>query len=203
MRGVVFPVTEKGLEWLKASVSDYEWTLWAAADGNARKLIGSGTPILLANDGTILAPELLRDPMLQRSWTGMPEAEALGRLGSGHFAWLRAMEEKGMAPMALLRAATRNIAEAYKVDRDLGTLEAGKIADMVILDKNPLETAANYRSIHAVIKGGTKVDLDRLPQQPLLTAPLPPPLEEEARFKPFLHEGARMPECPFCITGSH
>lgn len=200
---VVFPVTEKGLEWLKGNVTDYEWTMWAAADANARNLIRSGARILLANDGMIMPPEVMADPMIAHSWNGMPAAEALGRLASGHFAWLRSMEEKGMAPMALLRAATRNIAEAYEVDKDLGTLEVGKHADMVILDKDPLQSAANYQSIHAVIKGGVKVDLDALPQQKLLTAPLPPDLEEEAVFKPFLHQGARMPGCPSCIAGSH
>jgi imidazolonepropionase-like amidohydrolase len=200
---VVFPVTSKGLEWVKATISDFEWTMWAAADINARNLIKSGASILLANDGMIFSPELLADPMIARSWNGMPKEEALGRLDSGHFAWLRAMEEKGMAPMALLRAATRNIAEAYEVDKELGTLEAGKHADMVILDEDPLRSAANYQAIHAVIKGGVRVDLDAMPQQKLLTADLPPPLEEEAVFKPFLHHGARMPGCPSCIAGWH
>ncbi len=200
---VIFPVTEAGLTHLKSAVSDNEWTMWAAADTNSRNLIKSGAPILLANDGGILAPELLREPWLKGSWAGLPEAEALGRLASGHFVWLRAMEEKGMSPMALLHAATRNIAKAYKVDNDFGTLEPGKIADMVILDKNPLAGARNYESIHAVIKDGALVDLSALPDQPLLTAELPPSLEEEANYKRLLHHGARMPGCPSCVAGLH
>jgi len=63
----------------------------------------------------------------------------LNTMEEGHFVWLSAMEEKGMAPMELLRSATRNIALAYGMDRDLGTLEPGKFADFVILDANPLE----------------------------------------------------------------
>lgn len=200
---VVFPVTEAGLAHVKGAVSDHEWTMWAAADVNARKLIGSGAPILLGNDGGVFSREILREPWLKATWNGMPEQEALGRLATGHFAWLRAMEEKGMAAMDLLRAATRNIARAYKVDADLGTLEAGKIADMVILDKDPLASADHYRSIHAVIKGGALVDLDALPERPVLTAELPPPLEEEAHFKRFLHHGTRLPGCPSCISGGH
>jgi imidazolonepropionase-like amidohydrolase len=200
---VIFPVTEKGLEWLKKGVTDFEWTLWAAADTNARNLVKSGAKILLANDAAILSAEVLASPQFGSSWMGMPQGEALGRLDTGHFFWFRAMEEKGMAPMEMLRAATRNIAEAYKVDDELGTLEPGKAADMVILDKDPLASARNYETIHAVIKGGKKANLDRLPEQALLTRPLAAPAPEEAAFKPFLHEGVRMPACPSCITGRH
>lgn len=200
---VVFPVTDAGLAHVKGAVSDHEWTMWAAADINARNLIGSGAPILLGNDGGVFAPELLREPWLKATWNGIPEHESLGRLATGHFAWLRAMEEKGMPAMDLLHAATRNIARAYKVDADLGTLEAGKIADLLVLDKNPLLAADHYRSIHAVIKGGVLVNREVLPERALLTAELPPPLEEEAHFKRFLHHGARMPGCPSCVSGGH
>ncbi|MGW5714994.1 amidohydrolase family protein [Amycolatopsis sp. NPDC003865] len=200
---VIFPLTENGFKALKESISDFEWTLWKASDANARNLVDSGASILLANDGGIFAPEVMDEPMIKGTWNGLPEDEALGRLATGHFVWLRAMEEKGMSPMALLHAATRNIARAYRVDDDLGTLETGKIADLVVLDENPLLGAKNYQSIHAVIKDGAVVDRDALPQQPLLTAKLPPALEEEARFKKAIHHGARLPSCPSCVNGSH
>lgn len=200
---VIFPVTDAGLAYLKASISDFEWTMWKASDANSRNLISSGAPILLANDGGIFAPEILREPMIKGTWNGLPEEEGLGRLATGHFVWLRAMEEKGMSPMALLHAATRNVAKAYNVEDDLGTLEVGKIADMVVLDENPLEAARNYQSIHAVIKDGALVNLDALPEQPLLTAALPAPLEEESHYKKFLHHGARLPGCPSCMNGTH
>ncbi|MFD4636026.1 amidohydrolase family protein [Lentzea sp. NPDC058436] len=200
---VVFPVTDNGLEFLKTSISDFEWTMWKSADANIRNLISSGANIVLGNDGGIFAPEVLQEPLIKGTWNGMPEEEALGRLSSGHFVWLRAMEEKGMAPMALLRAATRNVAEAYHVADDLGTLEVGKIADMVVLDQNPLQGAKNYESIHAVIKDGARVDLGALPEQRLLTADLPGPLEEEARYAKALHHGVRLPGCPSCLTARH
>ncbi|TKG70564.1 amidohydrolase family protein [Prauserella endophytica] len=200
---VVFPLTNNGLETLKASISDMEWTMWKAADTNTRNLINSGAKILLANDGGIFAPEILQEPMIKDTWNGLPEEEALGRLATGHFVWLRAMEEKGMSPMELLHAATRNVAQAYKVDHDLGTLEAGKTADMVVLDEDPLQGAKSYQSIHAVIKDGALVDLDALPEQPLLTAELPAPLEEEVHYQRFLHHGPRLPGCPSSMHGTH
>ncbi|MFE2337393.1 amidohydrolase family protein [Streptomyces coelicoflavus] len=200
---VIFPLTDSGMAALKESVSDLEWTMWQASDTNARNLISSGATILLANDGGIFAAEVMQEPMIKGTWNGLPEEEALGRLATGHFVWLRAMEEKGMAPMDLLHAATRNVARAYKVDDDLGTLEVGKIADMVVLDEDPLQAAKNYRSIHSVVKDGALVDLGALPEQPLLTADLAAPLEEEARYKKALHEGVRLPGCPTCVTGTH
>ena len=90
-------------------------------------------------------------------------------LGEGHFNWLKAMDQKGLNPMENLLAATRNIARAYKVDKDLGTLEKGKIADLLILDKNPLKNVENYRNIHLVMKEGKVVDRTILPLKPILT----------------------------------
>ena len=89
-------------------------------------------------------------------------------LGEGHIDWIRAAEEKGMRPMDVLLAATRNIAQAYRVDSDLGTLEKGKLADMVILDKDPLESPDSYRSISLIIKAGHIVNRSTLPTRRLL-----------------------------------
>jgi adenine deaminase len=102
------------------------------------------------------------------------EEEALKRenlelLGQGHFFWLKAANQKGMKPMDALMAATRNIAKAYKVDKDLGTLEKGKIADLLILDKNPLKSPENYRQIHLVMKEGQVVNREALPINSVLT----------------------------------
>lgn len=180
---VVFPFTQRALDWLKQNISDAEQRkFWQASDANARNLIRSGARLLLANDGFILAPEALTDPAWAKGWLGLPEEDGLTPLATGHFAWFKAMEEKGCPPMEMLTAATRNIAVAYKKDKDLGTLEPGKIADMLILDKNPLQAAENYRSIHMILKHGEIVDRDALPVNPILTKPMEPPAEEEASY---------------------
>ncbi len=128
-----------------------------------------------------------------------PGGDNLFDLAGGHFAWLRAMEQKGCPPMEMLRAATRNIAVAYGKGRDLGTIEPGKIADLLILDRNPLHSAENYRSIRAVIKAGVPIDRDSLPTDPILTKPGDPPSEEEASYVSFLTDGSQFPGCPMCM----
>jgi imidazolonepropionase-like amidohydrolase len=82
------------------------------------------------------------------------------------------MQDLGAKPMAILMAATRNVAKAYKVDRDVGTLERGRLADLLVLNLNPLEDARNYRAIHLIMKEGRIIDRDNLPTERLLTAPV-------------------------------
>jgi imidazolonepropionase-like amidohydrolase len=197
---VIFPFTQRALDWLMANISDRERTMWLSSDANARNLIRCGAPLLLANDGAIFAPEALAEPMFKKSWAGVPEEDALLPLGFGHFTWFKAMEEKGCAPMEMLRAATRNIAVAYGKEKDLGTIEEGKIADLLILDKNPLQGAENYRSIHTIIKDGAVVDREALPLNPILTKPMDPPVEEEAAYIPFLTGRNTFPPVyPMCM----
>lgn len=195
---VIFPWTQRGFEWLMNNVGrEAERTNWQASDINARNFIRSGVPMLMANDGALFAPEVRTDALMSKSWGAVPSEDSLVPLDTGHFVWLKAMEEKGCAPMEMLRAATRNVAVAYGKDRDLGTLESGKIADLLILNQNPLTSAAHYRCIHSIIKDGEAVDLDALPLQPLLTRVQEEAPEEEAAFVPFVTSGSgTFPLCP-------
>jgi len=63
----------------------------------------------------------------------------------------------GMTPMQVIVAATRNSAEFARID-DAGTLQAGKSADFIVLDANPLDDITNTRRISAVILRGIAVD---------------------------------------------
>jgi len=59
-----------------------------------------------------------------------------------------------MSPADVLRAATLNSARFFKMEGTLGTLEPGKLADMVLLDANPLANISATRQIRGVVLGG-------------------------------------------------
>jgi imidazolonepropionase-like amidohydrolase len=63
----------------------------------------------------------------------------------------------GMTPMEVIVAATRNSAEFLRI-ADAGTLQAGKSADFIVLDANPLDDITNTRRISAVVLRGSAVD---------------------------------------------
>jgi imidazolonepropionase-like amidohydrolase len=71
----------------------------------------------------------------------------------------------GLTPLEALRTATLNPARVLGLKNSLGTIEPGKLADLVLLDANPLEDIHNTRKIRAVLADGRlfrRVDLDRL-----------------------------------------
>ena len=66
--------------------------------------------------------------------------------------------QAGLTPMQALQAATLNPARFLGREKDLGTVETGKLADLVLLDVNPLDNIGNTRKIAAVIYGGHVFD---------------------------------------------
>ncbi len=67
------------------------------------------------------------------------------------------MQQAGLSAMQIIQSASRNAAEFLGVSRDFGTLEKGKYADLIVLEKNPLDDIRNTRTIHSVYLGGEKI----------------------------------------------
>jgi imidazolonepropionase-like amidohydrolase len=67
---------------------------------------------------------------------------------------MEAMVAAGLTPTDVLVAATRTSAAAMGRSKDLGTLERGKIADLVVLDADPLADIRNLRRVRQIMRGG-------------------------------------------------
>lgn len=68
------------------------------------------------------------------------------------------VDDAGLTPMQVIQAATRNAAEAMRVLDRMGTIEAGKVADLMIVNEDPLQNISNLQKIEWVIQDGRVVD---------------------------------------------
>jgi imidazolonepropionase-like amidohydrolase len=64
------------------------------------------------------------------------------------------VKDAGMSNAGVLIAATRNGALALGIESTTGTIEAGKTADLVVLNSNPLDDIDNVNSVYLVVKAG-------------------------------------------------
>jgi imidazolonepropionase-like amidohydrolase len=85
-----------------------------------------------------------------------------GNTPAGPHEEMQDMVIAGMTPMQVIVAATRNSAEFMRLT-DAGTLQAGKSADFIVLDANPLDDITNTRRISAVVLRGAALDRSKAP----------------------------------------
>jgi imidazolonepropionase-like amidohydrolase len=97
-----------------------------------KRFIKAGGKVALGNDSGSL-------PGVQ---VGMPIKEIL------------LMQEAGMTPGQIIEAATRHAAQVCKLEDQLGTLEPGKLADVLVVEGNPLEDLQTLTNVRLVIRQG-------------------------------------------------
>jgi len=85
--------------------------------------------------------------------------------GFGLHRELELLVASGLSPLEALRAATVTAAEALGKEDRLGSVEPGKLADMVVLDADPLQVIQNLRKIRLVVQGGKSYAPDTLLRQ--------------------------------------
>jgi imidazolonepropionase-like amidohydrolase len=81
-------------------------------------------------------------------------------LGAHWELWM--LQQGGMTNLEAIRSATLLGAKAIGLDRELGSVDAGKLADLVVLDRNPLENIRNSTSISMVMLNGRLYDAKTL-----------------------------------------
>lgn len=111
-------------------------TRYAISVENVRRLYLAGVPIAAGDDAGAIG--LLHGPTLHLE--------------------LALLQDAGMKPVDILRAATVNAARVARKDGDVGSLSRGKLADLLILDADPGVSAANLQQIIAVYKSGLLVN---------------------------------------------
>jgi imidazolonepropionase-like amidohydrolase len=94
---------------------------------------------------------------------------ATGTDSAGRYAEdVEMMRELGLDPVHSLLACTRHAAEALGVDRELGTIEPGKIADIVILDGDPLRHPYDLEKVAWVVQSGRPLKPSEITLQSLV-----------------------------------
>lgn len=128
---------------------------------NAQKLIAAGAVVTVGTDNYwAAAPEFSRSPKVDAQSHGV-----------GTILAIEGLVELGMTPGQAIVAATRNGAIASRGLNEFGTLEAGKRADLLILDANPLADITNLRTISVLVRDGRIIDRDKLPTERVLSLP--------------------------------
>jgi imidazolonepropionase-like amidohydrolase len=112
---------------------------------------------------SISAVNLLK---LQRAGINIASGTDAGNIGTMHASSymqeLEAMQKAGLSNAEILKASTINPAVGFGREKDWGSIKKGKIADMILLNKNPFESLANLNAIELVFKNGIKLEIDSL-----------------------------------------
>lgn len=135
---------------------------------------------MMRRRGQWFAPEEYNYGGISKGAAGVVKAG--GRVGVGGHGQMQgigvhweiwSIQSGGLTPLETLRVATLYGAEAIGLNQDVGSLEPGKLADLIIMDKNPLADIRNTDSIRMVMKNGELFDAETLNQTWPMQKPLP------------------------------
>jgi len=112
----------------------------AVLEANLRRVFEAGLPVVTSTDAG--NPLTLHGPSI--------------------YAEMEAMEAAGLSPSEILVMSTRNGAASMGRLDDFGTLESGKLADLIVLEADPSESASAYRSITHVMRAGVLAPVSKL-----------------------------------------
>jgi imidazolonepropionase-like amidohydrolase len=79
---------------------------------------------------------------------------------------MEAMQKAGLTPMEVLVASTQGGARAMRREAEVGTLEPGKRADLLVVGADPTRTIANLRRVRIVMRGGVARPIEEFRQRP-------------------------------------
>ena len=137
------------------------------------------TAVRRANAEALIKGGCITTPSTDTYLSGAPEFSRTPRMdahmmpGTATIAAIEGLVELGMTPAQAIVSATKYGALASQGLKDFGTLEPGKLADLLLLDADPLADIHNIRKLSLLMKDGRIVDRDRLPEKPVWTRPRP------------------------------
>jgi imidazolonepropionase-like amidohydrolase len=109
-----------------------------------------------------LAENLLVIGALHKAGVPIVAGSDTGLVGYGLDREIELYVQAGMSPMAAIQSATIVAARAMKLDGDSGTIEAGKRADMILVNGNPVENIHDIRKVAKVVTNGWMYDSGKL-----------------------------------------
>jgi enamidase len=132
-RSLIRQMVESGTYWVPTLVA-----LNVEGAENLGRFVAAGGNVALGSDAGYL-------PGLK---VGLPMDE------------IRSMQEAGMTPMEIIVASTHNAAQVCRLEGVLGTLEVGKLADILVVEGNPMEDIYALERVRLVMHGGSIVRRD-------------------------------------------
>jgi imidazolonepropionase-like amidohydrolase len=130
--------------------------------------IPEGVAKLIASKRVPEPPKIAMENLKRLQAAGVPVAMGTdaGNIGTLHgpsiHREMKMMVESGLTPLEVLRSATVGGAWVLGLEGDAGEIEAGRLADLVILDADPLTDIGNLAKVHRTIKGGVVYDPEAL-----------------------------------------